>query len=84
MERPGAEELVGHGPPGRDHRAHPDHRRAEDFVYPPEAQEELRMAIPNPRLALIDRAGHNPHDEQTAEVMRLIRSFMRQASPVQA
>ncbi len=56
----------------------------EDFVYPPEAQEELRRAIPNARLALIDRAGHNPHDEQTAEVMRLIRSFMRQASPVQA
>ena len=25
-----------------------------------------------------------PHDEQTAEVMRFIRSFMRQASPVQA
>lgn len=56
----------------------------EDFVYPPEAQEELRRAIPNARLALIDRAGHNPHDEQTAEVMRLIRSFMRQASPVLA
>jgi proline iminopeptidase len=56
----------------------------EDFVYPPEAQEELQRAIPNAHLALIDRAGHNPHDEQTAEVMRLIRSFMRQASPVQA
>ena len=32
----------------------------EDFVYPPEAQEELRRAIPHVRLVLIDRAGQYP------------------------
>jgi proline iminopeptidase len=47
----------------------------EDFVYPPEAQEELAAAIPNARLAFIERAGHNPQDEQPAEVIQLIKSF---------
>jgi proline iminopeptidase len=49
----------------------------EDFVYPPEHQQELAARIPNARLVLIDRAGHNPHDERPAEVMRAIRDFMR-------
>jgi pimeloyl-ACP methyl ester carboxylesterase len=48
----------------------------EDFVYPPEHQAELAAGIPNARLALINRAGHNPHDEQPAEVQGLIRAFM--------
>jgi len=53
----------------------------EDFVYPPEHQEELAAGIPNARLVLIDRAGHNPHDEQTAETIAAIRSFLADASP---
>ncbi len=52
----------------------------EDFVYPPEHQEELAAGIPNARLVLIDRAGHNPHDEQTAETLAAIRSFLADAS----
>jgi pimeloyl-ACP methyl ester carboxylesterase len=48
----------------------------EDFIYPPEHQEELAAGIPNARLAFIDRAGHNPQDEQPAEVQRLIRDFL--------
>jgi pimeloyl-ACP methyl ester carboxylesterase len=53
----------------------------EDFIYPPEHQEELAAGIPNARLVLIDRAGHNPHDEQTAETLAAVRSFLTDASP---
>jgi proline iminopeptidase len=48
----------------------------DDFIYPPEHQAELAARIPNARLVLIDRAGHNPHDEQTTEVIRAVRDFM--------
>ena len=53
----------------------------EDFIYPPEHQQELAAGIPNARLVLIDRAGHNPHDEQTAETLAAIRSFLAGSSP---
>ena len=48
----------------------------DDFIFPPEHQAELAAAIPNARLKLIARAGHNPHDEQTIEVMKAIRDFI--------
>jgi proline iminopeptidase len=48
----------------------------DDFVFPPECQRELAAGIPNARLLLIDRAGHNPHDEQTAKVMQALREFI--------
>jgi pimeloyl-ACP methyl ester carboxylesterase len=48
----------------------------DDFIYPPEHQAELVARIPNARLVLIDRAGHNPHDEQAAETIRAVRDFM--------
>ena len=48
----------------------------EDFVYPPESQEELAAAIPNARLVFIDRAGHSPHNEQPAETLKAVRSFL--------
>jgi proline iminopeptidase len=51
----------------------------EDFIYPPEHQEELAATIPNARLMIIERAGHNPHDEQPAEVIRGIRQFLTNA-----
>jgi proline iminopeptidase len=57
---------------------------AEDFVFPPECQRELAAGIPGARLRLIDRAGHNPHDEQTAEVMDAIREFIPGAVPAVA
>ena len=47
----------------------------DDFVFPPESQQELASGIPGARLVLIDRAGHNPHDERTDEVMDAIRDF---------
>jgi hypothetical protein len=48
----------------------------EDFVFPPECQKQLASGIPNARLQIIDRAGHNPQDEQTAEVMHAVREFL--------
>jgi proline iminopeptidase len=57
---------------------------AEDFVYPAEHQKELAAKIPNARLVLIERAGHNPHDEQTAQVIRAVRDFMADVTPSRA
>jgi proline iminopeptidase len=48
----------------------------EDFVFPPQCQLELAAGIPHARLRIIDRAGHNPHDEQTAEVMEAVTDFL--------
>jgi proline iminopeptidase len=48
----------------------------DDFVFPPECQVELAAGIPDARLRIIDRAGHNPHDERTDEVMEAVREFI--------
>jgi pimeloyl-ACP methyl ester carboxylesterase len=48
----------------------------DDFVFPPGCQQELAAGIPDARLRIIDRAGHNPHDEQTDEVMAAAREFI--------
>jgi len=56
----------------------------EDFIYPPEHQEELAAAIPNARLVIIDRAGHNPHDEQPAETLKAVREFLADVNPSSA
>ena len=50
----------------------------EDFVFPPECQEELAAGILGPRLRIIEGAGHNPHEEQPAEVMEAVREFLSQ------
>jgi proline iminopeptidase len=55
----------------------------EDFQFPPEHQAELAAGIPNARLVIIDRAGHNVHDEQTAEVLKWVRDFLIPAHPNQ-
>jgi proline iminopeptidase len=54
----------------------------EDFIFPPEHQKELAAGIPNARLVLIDQAGHNPHDEQTAKTLEAIRNFFSATIPV--
>jgi proline iminopeptidase len=56
----------------------------DDFIYPPEHQQELAAGIPGARLVIIDRAGHNPHDEQTAEVLKAVRDFMKTAPSEEA
>jgi len=48
----------------------------EDFVFPPESQRQLVDAIPDAQLHIVERAGHNPHDERTQEVMRLVTDFL--------
>jgi pimeloyl-ACP methyl ester carboxylesterase len=47
-----------------------------DFLFPPEHQAVLADRLPNAQLKLIERAGHNPHDEQTAETLKAIRDFL--------
>jgi proline iminopeptidase len=56
----------------------------DDFVFPPEAQLELAAGIPNARLRIIERAGHNPHSEQPAEVMEAVSDFISAAVGVPA
>ncbi len=51
-----------------------------DFQFPPEHQAELVAGIPNSRLVIIDRAGHNVQDEQPAEVQRVLRDFLATAN----
>jgi len=53
----------------------------QDFIFPPEHQAILADRLPNAKLVLIERAGHNPQMEQTAEVIRIIRDFVAAAQP---
>jgi proline iminopeptidase len=48
----------------------------EDFVFPPECQQELAASIPGSQLVIIDGAGHNPQDEQPGEVIGVLRRFL--------
>lgn len=55
----------------------------DDFVFPPECQGELAAGIPGARLRIIEHAGHNPQDEQTAEVMEAVGEFLAQPATAQ-
>jgi proline iminopeptidase len=48
----------------------------EDFVFPPECQQELAAGIPGSQVAIIDDAGHSPQDEKPAEVIPVLRAFL--------
>lgn len=48
----------------------------DDFQFPPEHQTELAAGIPNARLVIVERAGHNSVQERPAEVIRVVRDFM--------
>jgi proline iminopeptidase len=54
----------------------------DDFIFPPEHQVELAAGIPNARLEIIERAGHNAHAERPVEVMAAVREFIRAEAPV--
>jgi hypothetical protein len=45
-------------------------------VFGPECQHELAAGIPGSQLVIIDGAGHNPQDEQTGEVIGVLRTFL--------
>jgi proline iminopeptidase len=47
-----------------------------DFLFPPEHQAILADRLPNAELVLVERAGHNPQDEQPAEVIEALRRFL--------
>ncbi len=47
-----------------------------DFLFPPEHQAILADRLPNAELVLIERAGHNPQNEQPAEVIDVIKRFL--------
>ena len=55
-----------------------------DFLFPPEHQAILADRLPNAELVLVERAGHNPHMERTTEVIRAIRDFMADITPIRA
>jgi proline iminopeptidase len=48
----------------------------EDFQFPPEHQAELAAGIANARLQIIERTGHNAHQERPAEVINAVKEFM--------
>jgi proline iminopeptidase len=48
----------------------------DDFIFPPEHQVELAAGIPDARLELIERAGHNPHSERPGEVLEALSEFL--------
>jgi proline iminopeptidase len=48
----------------------------DDFIFPPEHQVQLAAAIPNARLRIIERAGHNPQSERPVEVMQALSDFI--------
>ena len=53
----------------------------DDFIFPPEHQGQLAAGIPGARLRIIERAGHNPHDERPDEVMEAVRDFITADAP---
>lgn len=48
----------------------------EDFVFPPECQQQLHERIPNSELVLVDEAGHSPEDEFPDQVLTSVRRFL--------
>jgi proline iminopeptidase len=53
----------------------------DDFLFPPESQALLAAGIPNARLRIIERAGHNPQAEQPEPTLRAVADFLN-AEPV--
>jgi proline iminopeptidase len=48
----------------------------DDFQFPPEHQAALAAGIPNARLEIIERAGHNAPTERSAEVIAAVENFL--------
>jgi proline-specific peptidase len=47
-----------------------------DFLFPPEHQAILADRLRSAELVFVERAGHNPHMEQPAEVIQIIKRFI--------
>ena len=50
-----------------------------DFLFPPEHQAILADRLPNAKLVLIERAGHNPQMERPVETIQAVSDFMAAA-----
>lgn len=48
----------------------------DDFQFPPEHQAALAAGLPNARLEIIERAGHNAPTERPAEVIQAVKHFI--------
>ncbi len=48
----------------------------DDFLFPPESQALLAAGIPNARLRIIERAGHNPQAERPDETIAEVAAFL--------
>jgi proline iminopeptidase len=51
-----------------------------DFLFPPEHQAMLAERLPDARLELIERAGHNPQMERTNQVVKIVGDFIATAN----
>jgi proline iminopeptidase len=56
----------------------------DDFLFPPESQALLAAGISNARLRIIERAGHNPQSERTAETLAAVADFLAAAPALAA
>jgi proline iminopeptidase len=56
----------------------------DDFLFPPESQALLAAGIPNARLRIIERAGHNPQSERPAETLAAVADFLAVAPSLAA
>jgi len=48
----------------------------DDFIFPPEHQAALAAGIPDARLWIVERAGHNPYAERPEETMAVVGTFL--------
>ncbi|MEW1955546.1 alpha/beta hydrolase [Terrabacter sp. NPDC080008] len=48
----------------------------EDFVFPPDCQQELVAGLRHAELLLVDEAGHSPQDEFPNQVVPAVRHFL--------
>jgi proline iminopeptidase len=48
----------------------------DDFLFPPESQALLAAGIPNARLRIVERAGHNPQAERPVETLAAVADFL--------
>lgn len=55
-----------------------------DFLSPAEHLAIVADRLPDARLEIIERAGHNPQMEQAAQVNEIIKSFLTETRPVYA
>jgi pimeloyl-ACP methyl ester carboxylesterase len=53
----------------------------DDFLSPTEHIVSIAAGIANARLEIIERAGHNAHEERNAEVLEVIRDFLADVNP---